>query len=341
MGALALVALLAGGPLGMCLALAYGAVSVMKIAKVDSQYAAKGEMPPSARLVEKWLDSRAAKGAKPQKIKPYGSWAYAKQRWSALWEALGDKHRADYALEKKARADAIAQGLPLPRKPSAKDRAAAGWKWVLDKVVTPVGEKRAENPKPTAPAAGAGQGGPSITLAEVMPTAPTAPTPDPDAMRIACEDCGQTLTDNNGVMEHPSSSGCPRKPAHVNTTFQPIAATTKPSTSPPTKSAEGDNMTITQTGEVTGIPSAIHYLRTMAASHEAHAAQQEALVARMADMKVGAADLGMVQSAAAASLGAAQLFTEAADSIQKNNQAVREAYGSAPEAADKRAQLAE
>ncbi len=96
-----------------------------------------------------------------------------------------------------------------------------------------------------------------------------------------------------------------------------------------------------QSGEVTGIPSAIGYLEKVAAAHQAHGSEAELLTAAMANMKIGDGDIGLVRAAAQQSLAAAELHTTAAESIRRNNAAVREAYASAPEAADKHAQLAE
>jgi hypothetical protein len=107
----------------------------------------------------------------------------------------------------------------------------------------------------------------------------------------------------------------------------------------PTASEE-NNMPETQSGEVTGIPSAVHYLQQMAVAHARHA-DNEALVASLTRMKVGPGDVAAVQRAIAASAGAAELFTDAAASLDKNNAGVREAYGSNTDAADKQHQMAE
>lgn len=232
MGAVALVALLAGGPLGMCLAIAYGVVSLTKIAKVDSEYAKNGQAPPSARLIEKWLDSRAAKGAKPEKVKPYGSWAYAKQRWSAMWEDLGEKHAEQRTADKKARAEAKAKGLPLPAKRTMKDRVQSlkSWKWYISGVPATAGNPtgpnevqiwscRACGKSLTAPVAQVLPAAeflcsscrPSVADSEGRSAEPAAKTPRPDGPRIACEDCGQTLRPTDDGWVHPSSAGCPKR----------------------------------------------------------------------------------------------------------------------------------
>lgn len=191
MGALALIALVAGGPLGMCLAIAYGVVAVTKIAKVDAQYAARGETPPGYRLIEKWLDGKKARGEVPADAKParYGMWRYAWQRWQAMWELAAQQHRVEHEKLVKARAEAAANGEPLPKAPPAKEREKSGWQWVVDKIVAPWGEKKPNDP-PT-----------------FSPKAPTGES------RTACPDCGQTLKQVDGVWVHPSSAGCPKAAA--------------------------------------------------------------------------------------------------------------------------------
>lgn len=458
MGAVALIALIAGGPLGVCLALAYGAVSVMKIAKVDAQYAKRGQPPPSARLIEKWLDTRVAGGARPAKVKPYGSMAYARQRWSAMWETLGDKHRADYAAEKRAREEAIAAGRPLPKKTTAKQRTLTGWRYVIDKIVAPVGEGKADQPNRAT-------GGPVMTLADVMPAPGDAAAPV-DGPRVACEHCGQTLTNKGGQWQHPSSIGCPNKPADYGTipdhadenpppadgpapigyghpdyqpghpdyptfldeitddeitediafnraTAHPLRQPTEPTTDEPTTdspaagepmpplterageidryttglvaliksgehkqrpgestadwkarldateadlhqqagnpsttttSTEGDPMAQTTTtqmsGEVTGTRSAVVYARAMASAHAAHAGN-EGYITSLANMEVGQGDISLVRAAMQASQNAAAAWSAAADSIERNNQRLREAYAQSPDAANKAANINE
>lgn len=93
-------------------------------------------------------------------------------------------------------------------------------------------------------------------------------------------------------------------------------------------------------GEVTGIPSAVHYLQQMAAAHRQHA-DNEAMIATLAGFHVGATDLALVQQAIAASNNAADLYADAATTIDDGNAAVRQGYASAPDAADKHAQMAE
>jgi hypothetical protein len=101
---------------------------------------------------------------------------------------------------------------------------------------------------------------------------------------------------------------------------------------------EGDTMP-EQSGEVTGIPSAITYERAMAGVHRRHA-DNETLVTSMANMEVGEGDLGLVRNAMADSAAAAAAFDLAADELEKTNAGVREGYASAPDAADKQHQVA-
>ena len=104
---------------------------------------------------------------------------------------------------------------------------------------------------------------------------------------------------------------------------------------------EGDNMTAsTQSGEVTGIPSAVHYMTQVAATHTQHGGNEQLLTAMQA-MNIGAGDVSLVQQAQEASQNAAELWTTAATTIEQHNAGVREGYGSAPDAADKHAQMAE
>lgn len=189
MAAFALISLIVGGPAGMCLALAYGVTSFMKIAKVDAQYAANGQTTPGYRLIEKWLDGRKAAGKAPADAKPakYGMWRYGWQRWRAMWELAAQQHRTQHEQLLKAREEAARNGQPLPAMPSAEERSKSSFKWVIDKLVTPVGEK------PAAEKAAAGQ-------------APAATTGDGPI--VTCPECGQKLVKRGKEWEHPSSSGC-------------------------------------------------------------------------------------------------------------------------------------
>jgi hypothetical protein len=363
MGAVALVALIAGGPLGMCLALAYGVVTLTKIAKVDAQYAKNGQPPASAQLIQRWLDRRAAKGAKPEKIKPYGSWAYAKQRWLAMWQDLGEKHTEVRNAYKAAVADAKATGRPLPPKPKQGDYLK-GWQWEI----TPVGEARNSVQEP------AGTESPGATTQEAGQT----PAPEPhgratfreqakdvkrdvldevDDARKAWRAAGaagkSTATaapdDPSRAQAEPGHGGFPATcrqcgdaylspfdPARNAATYCPECSRFEPGTT------KGDDVSTStqQSGEVTGIRSAIHYLTAMATAHAQHA-DNEALVAALSRMRVGPGDIARVQAAMDASAQAAELYAGAADLLARNNAAVAEAYGSHTEAADKQAQMAE
>jgi hypothetical protein len=435
MWAAALVALAVGGPLGACLFLAAGVTHVLKVGKVDAEYAKRGELPPTARLVEKWLDRQKAAGKAPAdaKVKPYGSRAYARQRWLAFWEDLGEKHRADRAAHKAAVAEAKRTGTPPPAKSSLKDRIA-GWKWSISSLTEPVGSKPDNKPTPAVDPEPVKADGPRIacpecgaTLADTTggwqhpadstcPEAKPAPqqpattaAQDDPALRLAaqladtrrrypmpegvcprcqntatiiasgwcepcttssphgfCPDCrGASRLDPDGVWRHGNhwpcrteesaaghttacSGGCGRQlPIHPTAVELGMRARcntcSQPGPTQPATNNEGDDMTAPanqRSGEVTGIPSAVHYLNQMAAAHQQHA-DNEAMVASLAGFSVGADDLALVQAALAASQGAADLYRDAAKTINDGNAAVRQGYASAPSAADKRAQMAE
>lgn len=400
--------------LGAALLLSAAVTTYVKSTKVDAEYAKRGEMPPTARLVEAWLNRQKASGKQPATatVNSYGSRAYAKQRWAAFWEDLGDKHREERAAHQRAVADAKKNGTPLPGQPSAKERLK-GWKWAVDLLVRPVADK----PTPNNPA----------TAAPADPV----PAPATDGPIIACDECGVRLADTTGGYRHPDGStcakastvmphrrtgpgtvvhspdttevqilqtgdqwgwscrnrSCPAKgfdyPSQAEAasaagqhrcrqvpTVQPTSAgdATCPPAGPrqdpagapvrnlPNEPAdiyrsdpnrilepEGEDMTATaqqQSGEVTGIPSAINYLEQMAGVHQRHAGN-EALTSRLAAFRVGPTDLALVQAAMTASQDAAELYRVAAAAIEKSNAAVRQGYASAPDAADKHAQLAE
>lgn len=207
MFAAAIVAALTGGPLGVCLLLAYGAVHALKVHKVDAQYAARGETPPSYALVNRWLDRQKAAGKAPADAKPakYGMWRYAWQRWQAMWEDLSTDFATRHDAEKKARADARANGLPVPPRRTLKDKLAAlkGWKW---QIVTPAVDRQN-----------------TATVDDLTGRTSGAQPVNPDDPRTACEDCGQTLTPVGGKWAHPSSAGCPRQPVDTTATASEIA----------------------------------------------------------------------------------------------------------------------
>lgn len=311
---------------------------IVKLIKVDAQRAQRGETPPGYRLVEKWLDRRKARGQAPADAKParYGMWRYFWQRWRALWEVLGEEHKARHEQYLQQRVEAARSGTPKPPRPSLKEQAAGAWQWVLDNVIGPVGENEPPAKRAPAPEATAGQ--------PPAPVDPGKPQPEGEP-RIACDDCGAVLVDAEGGYVHPGDNKCGKAwPAADPRPPSAPAESAEPPRTEPVQPNEGDDMTApTQaSGEVTGIPSAVNYLGRVAKVHTAHAEEGETLVARMADMKIGSGDIGLVQAAVAASTDASSLYERAAKELDRTNAGVRDAYASGgTEAADKRAQMAE
>ncbi len=154
---------------------------------------------------------------------------------------------------------------------------------------------------------------------------PKATLSNPFAYSWPCPDCGAEQKSADQAQSGTACSGCRARKAKANEQV----------------TAEGESMTQQQSGEVTGIPSAIGYLERVADVHRAHASEAELLTAAMANMRIGDGDIGLVRAAAAQSVNAADLHAAAAESLRRNNAAVREAFASAPEAADKQAQMAE
>jgi hypothetical protein len=315
-------------PLTACLLASFFIMKIFKIMKVDGQYARQGIVPPSRGLVERWLEGRKARGQAraDAQVKPYGSWAYFKQRWFAMWEDLGEEHRRQREADRKARDEARERGLPVPKGTSWRDRVLKAWRWRIpligDVRVHKVRREPVDDPVPGK-------------LADFMPVPPVV-TPPPGGLLIACEDCGQTLTAKG---EHPSSSGCPTKPAPVPESTSPldIPVAEPAAGGPPSTITEGDDMTTTQlSGEVTGIPSAIRYAQQMAEAHASHGGN-EGYLTSLANMEVGPGDIAKVQAAMEASANAGAMWQAAADSIDKNNRAVAEAYSTSPDAANKQA----
>jgi hypothetical protein len=95
-----------------------------------------------------------------------------------------------------------------------------------------------------------------------------------------------------------------------------------------------------QSGEVTGIPSAVHYMTQVAATHTQHGGNEQ-LITAAANMNIGDGDTALIQQAQEASRNAAELWTHAATTIDGHNAGVRQGYASAPDAADKHAQVTE
>lgn len=186
MWAAAFLTFLVAPGLGAALLLASAAVTYVKSAKVDAEYAKQGQLPPTQQLVKDWLDRKKAAGTAPAdaKVKKYGSWAYAWQRWYAFWEDLGEKHREQRAEQKQAAAEAKKNGNPPPKKPTWRERLA-GWKWSIPNLTRPA---RQQQPDTESESNAGGQDGP----------------------RIACDECGVTLADAAGGYQHPPDSTCPK-----------------------------------------------------------------------------------------------------------------------------------
>lgn len=91
----------------------------------------------------------------------------------------------------------------------------------------------------------------------------------------------------------------------------------------------GDNMPETTTPdgttEVTGLASAVHYAKGVAAAHQSHGSG-EAYVASLRGFEVGEGDVALVEAAQEASRNAAAKWQTAADALLNHNAAVREAY---------------
>lgn len=314
-GALIAMMLLFPSPLTLIGALAYGVMNLVKVAKVDAEYAKRGETPPTHRLIEKWLEGRKAAGKAPRtaKVAKPGMWAYAWQRWQAMWADLADRHREVREAYLRERATALAYGRQPPPKPTVKE-TLTGWKWQLDQL--------------QPPAAGAGRQ-PAVDA----PATPTeqATGPDLPAPGEVCRRCGwhDPSIDDTGVCgtcrgadQYPGRHGAPTE--GENMTHPNAARADNPETS----------------GEVTGIPSAVHYMTQVAATHTAHGGNEQ-LITAMVGMRIGDGDTALVQQAQEKSRNAADLWTTAATTIDRHNAGVREGYGSAPDAADKHAQMAE
>lgn len=172
-GLISVVAMLTAGPIGLCLAVGALVVQGLKIAKVDAELVKAGKVPASQALIEKWLDRRAAKGAKPTKPAKFGMWRYAWQRWQALWEDLSERHQQTRAAYKKACADARGAGRPLPPKPTFKE-TLTGWKWEIDQLSAPQPTEPTKGDAVTEPTVKAGSKPAPDTQKPVDPAAKLA-----------------------------------------------------------------------------------------------------------------------------------------------------------------------
>lgn len=331
----------------VCFLIAAMIVHTLKIHSVDRQYAKQGLTPPGYRLIDKWLDGRIKRGEVPAGTKPtpYGCWAYLKQRWCAMWEDLGERHAAQRAEDKAKRTEAKVAGLPVPAGTGWRDRASKylSWQWFISGVPKPEPMTAAKEPELQVAAASVQQHGSTgqpagVRLADVMPAPDTTGPAPNDGPRIACEHCGQTLTEKDHEWVHPSSAGCPRQPAPTDTDIDvPLQENTTNEGEPPMTQPTS---TPTLSGEVTGTRSAIVYLNAMADAHASHAGN-EGFLTSLGTMEVGAGDIAKVRAAMEASQNAAAMWRAAADSMQSNNANVREAYANSPDAANKAAQLNE
>lgn len=315
------------------------AVITAKLFAVDRQYAKNGQVPPGYRLIERWLDARKAKGLAPQSAKPakYGMLRYFWQRWQATWEGVTDEARIRDAALKKERAEAAAKGWVPPKGPTLKEQAAADWKWVIDRVTPSKGKQ--ETP-----------GGPQdystpLTLADVMGGAEPEPVAPAEGDATVCGACGQALTVRDGAPAHPSSNGCPKQPtAPAEPAVGDEPTDPKPEAAAP---ADGDintlkenTMTTSQSGEVTGIRSAIAFADAMASAHSEHASN-EGYLSSLGNMEVGAEDVNSAQAAMEASANAAAMWAAHSKGLASRNSAVSEAYSSSPGAGNKQAQINE
>jgi hypothetical protein len=351
MWAAALIGLAAGGPFGVCLVIAAGITTFIKANKVDAEYAKRGEMPPTAKLIDKWLDQRA-KAGKPVKPAKYGMWRYGWLRWQAMWQDLSERFeqtRADYRDEA---VKAKAAGQPPPTKPSIKDRLA-GWKWSITNltaaktaapdtaVPAPASAPSAVEPRWHCDKCGIGCGGYDSEDAR-----------DSDArMHIdKVHNGGGRLIDQlihitDHADENLTHADTPAVTAHAAATAIVSPADQHQDRPRRAGTAEKENsMTATiepqQSGEVTGTRSAAAYARAVADAHERHSGN-EGYLSSLARMEVGDGDLGLVRDAMQTSKLAAAKWTAAADSIDANNAGLREHYANAPDAANKAANINE
>jgi hypothetical protein len=357
---------LANPLLGAVLLISAAVTTGLKVATVDRELARHGKPPASYGLIQGWLDRRKAAGKAPggAKVKPYGSWAYAKQRWLAMWEDLGERHqqvRADY---KQACADARRDGRPVPKKPTFK-QSLTGWQWTIDEPQpeAPDEEVKAKPSDPASTAPARDVDGRDARRAEAdrltkmiddaQPGWPTSGACNKCGKTTAltifgccepclnttgtamCAGCHDPMVRDGDVYRHSPHQSCDAVAPIANRTPAPGNG---PVTAPHN---EGDSMTAAQqSGEVTGIPSAIGFLDAMATVHRQHA-DNEHLITAMANLGVGAGDLNLTTAAMTKSAEAADLYDTAAKELDATNRGVREGYGSAPDAADKRAHLTE
>lgn len=266
----------------------------------DRMYHKQGLPPPSSKLIEAWLDRRKKAGKAPAGAKPakYGMWRYAWQRWLAMWEL--QSIQAEQRHQQKV-ADRKAGKAPEP-KPPLKGRVAASWQWVVDNIIAPRGEPGTDAAKADSALGGdplertETPDGPRIACEHCGQTlrdtgghwthpssagCPAAPGEDGDLR--ACPACGTRY-------QAPGPEKCTRcsAPLPALDTHRPgrpdksvgerlhEADNRNPDAYPyghGATTSEGVPMTqpaTQQSGEVTGLMSAIAYAEAVAAAHEAH-----------------------------------------------------------------------
>jgi hypothetical protein len=317
MWAASFLVFLANPLVGTVLLLAAGITHYVKASKVDAEYAKRGELPPTQRLIDKWLD-RQAKGGKPVKPAKYGMWRYGWLRWCAFWEDLTSHFHQARATYRQAVADAKANGKPPPPKPTQKE-LLSGWQWSLDNIEEP-------SPSPDSELSdtityhwncGLCRGSKGGYQSENESLAAAQKHIDDvhgGRGRVLDSTIGEIpdSADENLNGERPDTAPpSPTKPAAAD---QPQ----------PTEPNEGDGMTAPtsttpqQSGEVVGLTSAINYADAVAAAHAAHSlGGGEQYRASLGQANVGPETLQSAASAQEASELAAGAWRAHADKLRE------------------------
>ncbi len=235
----------------------------------DRMYAKQGLPPPSSRLVEAWLArqnaSRAADGRPLVKPARYGMWRYFWQRWQAMWEL--QSMQAEQAHRQRV-ADRKAGRKPTP-KPPLKQRLAAPWQWVLDNIVAPREGKQDAPAEPetsqqpaTAQPPTSGESAPGATWA--CPGCGLTLTADTEPADLRCAGC---VIRARAIHNH-SDAGPDQSPTRSDKPDDPILH--EYGNNPTNRGDKMPENSTQQSGEVTGLMSAIAYAEAVAAAHEAH-----------------------------------------------------------------------